>query len=183
MEDEAPKQLLIGCGHRRERYVYKPEFDAYKLPFEYGEWNDLVTLDISPAVGADIIHDLNEIPYPFPSEEFQEIHAYEVLEHCGQQGDWQFFFDQFTEFHRILQPRGRIIATVPKWDSPWAWGDPSHTRVLPLDCLVFLNQGKYEMNEAEGTPMSDFRWYYKVSFDVIACGYAETMCYFVLEKA
>jgi predicted SAM-dependent methyltransferase len=116
-------ELLVGCGNAREKVITFADIPA--------EWTELITLDVDPATGCDIVHDLNVLPYPFQDNTFTEIHAYEVLEHTGRQGDWQFFFDQFYQFWRLLKPDGYLIGTVPMWDSPWAWGDPQHTRVIP----------------------------------------------------
>ena len=77
--------------------------------FNDREWVNLVTLDIDPNCNPDIICDLNELPYPFKDNTFNEIHGYEVLEHCGTQGDYQYFFAQFTEFWRILKPEGMFL--------------------------------------------------------------------------
>lgn len=94
---------------------------------------------------------------------FDEIHAYEVLEHTGQQGDYAFFFKQFTEFHRILKPGGFFFGTCPAWYSAAAWGDPSHTRVLTAMTLSFLSQQEYA-EQVGKTQMSDFRYLYKADF-------------------
>jgi predicted SAM-dependent methyltransferase len=76
-----------------------------------GGWRELVTIDHDPNCGADIFHDLTKLPYPFEDNTFEEIHAYEVLEHLGQQGDYETFFKQLEEFHRILKPGGWLAAT------------------------------------------------------------------------
>jgi len=96
---------------------------------------------------------------------YTEIHAYEVLEHTGRQGDYKFFFAQFSELWRILIPGGIIIATVPSRNSPWAWGDPSHTRIIQPESLSFLNQPAYT-EQVGKTAMSDFRFCYKADFDI-----------------
>ena len=116
-------ELLIGCGNSREKRVYD---NIIVKP----EWNELVTLDIDPMCNPDVTHDLDVLPYPFEDNTFDEIHAYEVLEHCGHQGDWIFFFQQFTELWRILKPKGVLVGSCPNWDSPWAWGDPGHRRII-----------------------------------------------------
>ena len=36
-----------------------------------------------------------------------------------------------------------LFASVPAITSPWAWGDPGHTRVISLESLTFLNQDEY----------------------------------------
>jgi SAM-dependent methyltransferase len=97
------------------------------------------------------------LPYPFPDNEFDEIHAYEVLEHTGMQGDYHFFFAQFAELWRILRPDGFLCATVPMWDSVWAWADPGHTRVISKDTLSFLCPEHYEQLTDETSASSDYR--------------------------
>lgn len=142
------RQLLLGCGNSRRR-VLAPDGNP--------EWGDLVTLDMDPHCGADVLHNLEELPYPFGDNEFDEIHAYEVLEHTGQQGDFRFFFAQFHELWRMLKPGGFLCITCPKWDSPWAWGDPSHKRIIGAEALTFLDQSEYERQVGQ-TAMTDFRW-------------------------
>jgi SAM-dependent methyltransferase len=111
------------------------------------------------------VHDLNILPLPFPDNEFHLITASQVLEHCGRQGDWKFFFDQFTEFWRILKPHGHLSASVPHWKSQWAWGDPSHTRVITPGTLLFLSQREYD-KQVGVTTMSDFRFCYHADFEI-----------------
>jgi cyclopropane fatty-acyl-phospholipid synthase-like methyltransferase len=128
------------------------------------EWDELVTLDINPDHKPSVVHDLMSFPYPFDDNTFDEIHAYEVLEHTGQQGDYKFFFKQWDEFYRILKPKGFFFGTCPTATSVWAWGDPSHTRILSEENLYFLSQNFY--NDQVGiTAASDFRYIYKSDFD------------------
>lgn len=150
------RELLIGCGSKRDR----------RLNFgDLTEWTNLTTLDYNPDHKPDVVHDLTVFPYPFDDNTFDEIHAYEVLEHTGAQGDYKFFFAQFTEFWRILKPGGLFMATCPSRHSEWAWGDPSHTRILQKEQLVFLSQKNYE-EQVGVTPMSDFRHIYKADYEI-----------------
>ena len=151
-------ELLIGCGNNHEKRILQPG--------DKREWHNLITLDFSEDCRPDVVHDLEELPYPFGDNTFDEIHAYEVLEHTGQQGDWRFFFNQFAEFHRILKPNGVLIGTVPRWDSVWAWGDPSHKRVLSCATFTFLDQRQYE-EQVGKTSMSDYRDFWKLNFPLI----------------
>lgn len=128
------------------------------------DWTELVTLDWNAEHKPDVVHDLERLPYPFADDTFDEVHAYEVLEHLGQQGDFRAFFAQFTEFWRILKPGGRLAATCPSYLSMWAWGDPSHRRVLTSGSLVFLSQRQYR-EQVGKTAMSDFRFCYTADFE------------------
>lgn len=164
-------ELLIGSGQRSEKLVYLPE---------RRQWRECVTLDYNVDHRPDIVADFN-YPLPFKDETFEEIHAYEVLEHTGRQGDWKFFFNQFADIWRLLKPGGTFHATVPAWDSVWAWADPSHTRVVPLDSLVFLSQRQYR-EQVGRTPMSDFRFYWKRDFDILHTDTVKGTAMFVLVK-
>lgn len=146
MEDY--KELLIGCGNRRVKEMG---------PLDQQEWKNLTTLDIDENCRPDVIWDLNKLPYPFLDNEFNEIHAYDVLEHCGTQGDYKFFFAQFSEFWRIMRPGGLFLITIPYWSGMWAYGDPGHTRVLAPGCFHYLSQNQYR--QIGETKMTDYRKY------------------------
>jgi SAM-dependent methyltransferase len=147
------RELLIGCGAKRDKRLGQTQ-----------EWVNLTTLDISETHHPDVVHDLEILPLPFEENTFDEIHAYEVLEHTGRQGDWRFFFAQWSEFYRILKPDGQFFASVPDWQSPWALGDPGHTRIVMSEWLVFLAQPEYT-RQVGVTPMADYRHVYRADFD------------------
>lgn len=147
---------MLGCGANR----------AKKLQLEgRAEWSALTTLDYNADHSPDVVHDMAALPLPFDDERFEEIHAYECLEHVGSQGDYRFFFGQFSDFWRVLKPGGVVLGTVPLPSSPWAWGDPSHTRVIPRESFTFLHQPAYA--QVGKTAMSDFRFCYRADFDII----------------
>jgi SAM-dependent methyltransferase len=163
---------LLGCGNSRAKLVSCPEIGD--------TWDDLTTLDVDPSCKPDVVWDLNELPLPFEANSFDEIAAYEVLEHCGTQGDWRFFFGQFSDFWRILKPGGYLVSTCPMWDSPWAWSDPGHTRVLSKHSLAFLVQKEYEAQVGK-THMTDYRHVYRADFKPIAITEQEHTWGFILQ--
>ena len=127
------RELLLGCGRSR----------AKRMSFTEPAWSDVTTVDYYPECQPDVVWDLNDTPWPFDDNTFDEVHAYEVLEHLGRQGDFIAFFETFIEIWRVLKSGGHLFATVPALTSPWAWGDPGHTRVISLESLTFLNQDEY----------------------------------------
>jgi len=163
------KELLLGCGNRTAKHIFLKD----KQEFE-----NLVRLDNNPDRKPDVLHDLTLHPLPFPNNEFDEIHAYEVLEHLAYQGDYEFFFKEFSEYWRILKPGGHFFATVPSIKSRWCWGDPSHRRVIMPETLNFLCQKTYEQ---EHTPISDFRYLYKADFKIKHVQETDETTLFVLE--
>ena len=151
-------ELLLGCGNNKIKQINFSEIPK--------EWSgELITLDWDESCNPHVVHDLNMIPYPFDNDMFDEVHAYEVLEHCGTQGDYRFFFNQFSEIHRILKPDGWLIGTCPNWDGPWAWGDPGHTRIISAESLTFLSQKAYS-EQVGKTNMTDYRFCYEADFEM-----------------
>lgn len=172
------RELLLGCGHSRVKRVMPPGTQR--------EWQNLMTLDINREVKPQVVADLSYVgwrkdaqvmvEYPgYESEKFgasnsfNEIHAYEVLEHLGQQGDARAFFSLFYDFWDMLVPDGYFCATVPSRFSEGLWGDPGHTRAIPPMALVFLDQEQYsrQLDRENPTSMSDYRYLFSGDFRTV----------------
>jgi hypothetical protein len=165
-------ELLIGAGHDRRRKV--------SLGSGKQDWTELYTLDINPDANPDILHDLEWIPYPIADNDFDEIHAYEVLEHMGKQGDWRFFFAQFDEFARILKPNGLLFTTSPA-SGPWVWGDPGHTRYMGPEVYLFLDRSIYEQ-QLGTTAMTDYRRCFTSNWQRLVIDDQQDKCIAVLKN-
>jgi len=172
-------ELLLGSGYSRDKRMVLSPNDTY-------EWKDLITLDDNADVNPDILCDLNTWAIrgdnsngvralevrkrhfkPCIKESFfAEVHAYEVLEHLGRQGDITSFFSTFDNIWRILVPGGYLFATCPSRFSNWLWGDPGHCRAILPESLTFLDQTNYE--QCGTTMMSDYRHIYQSDFKIIS---------------
>ena len=166
-------ELVIGAGNQ-----HKPKLKSVDST---GEYDSPVFLDIDPQCDPDILWDLNDLPLPFEDRAFDEIHAYEVLEHIGKQGEWQNFFAEWNEYHRILKPGGQFMGSVPSLRSPWLWGDPGHTRAISIETLTFLNQKEYEDQVGKGA-MTDYRHWYKGDFRLLYESDDGSQFFFVMER-
>jgi hypothetical protein len=200
------RELLLGCGYRRERlvdpYTWSENFALSGEPPE-NRWSNVVTVDINSRCGADYWMDLRctttgwQLPAPeqpkpgdealfeskphrFSDHVFDEVHAYEVLEHLGQQGDERAFFTHFSEIWHILKVGGFLCATVPSRYSQWLWGDPGHRRAILPASLVFLSQAHYERQVGRG-PSSDYRPIYDGNFHIVHSSDNEETHTFVLQ--
>ena len=189
-------ELLLGCGFARKKLL--------ALPGEPHEWKDLVTLDNNEACKPDLRCDLDyfdafgcwliqhvftkrayectrDTGHHIDDSQFDEVHAYEVLEHLGQQGDARSFFLCFENVWRVLKPGGHLFATVPSRYSAWLWGDPSHRRVICAESLAFLSQEVIAKNRAQGSAMSDFSALWTRDFKVLSAQDNHTSFIFCLQ--
>lgn len=84
--------------------------------------SEAVNLDYTAETNPDVIHDLNELPWPFPDNHFREVLAYDVLEHLVD------FIPALEEIHRICRDKAMVRITVPHFSGPEAHTDPTHRR-------------------------------------------------------
>jgi SAM-dependent methyltransferase len=84
------------------------------------KYKGAIGLDNNPRTAADVIHDLGQVPYPFPDDEFDLVVSNHVAEHVP---DVMAFI---TELYRITRPGGTIKLLMPHYTNPdWA-NDPTH---------------------------------------------------------
>ena len=94
------KKLNLGCGQFKK--------------------DGFINLDMSELCNPDILHDLENIPYPFKNGAFDLIEADHVLEHLSDP------FRVMGEIHRILKPGGKLVIKVPHFSR--ALSHPQHKR-------------------------------------------------------
>lgn len=164
-------ELLLGAGSRTHKDLV---LDGMSAKFTH-----LTRLDHNRDHAPDVVWDLRNHPLPFADTSFDEIHAYQVLEHLAQQGDYEFFFAEFSEYWRILKPNGLFLASVPGLAA--AWADPASKRIIQRETLLFLDQEEYERQVGK-TTMSDFRYLYKVHFKTVYSQVRNGSFYFALRK-
>ena len=71
----------------------------------------------------DVVHDLNELPWPWGDASLEEILALDVFEHLHLMPEqWM------RECYRILESGGVLHLRVPVFGSPWHVIDPTHVR-------------------------------------------------------
>jgi SAM-dependent methyltransferase len=165
-------ELLLGAGR-----VWTKWLSWLGTP---KDWTDLTTLDFNAETKPDIVWDLDKLPWPLENESMDEIHAYDVLEHLGRQGDWKSFFDTFKECYRILKPNGLVCAATVPYYSPWLWGDPGHTRMISGESLTYLCQEEYT-KQIGNTAITDYRFYWKEDFDILYTQVKDNHIFWILQ--
>ena len=95
-----PRTLDVGCGMN-------------KYPGSIG-------IDRNPACRADVLCDLDHIPYPFADNSFDQLRAIHVIEHVSD------VIRSMEEFHRLVRPGGRVRIETPHYTDFSSFCDPTH---------------------------------------------------------
>lgn len=77
-----------------------------------------IGVDINLSVGADVVHNLNQFPYPFEQDEFDEVHIRETL--CLLDNP----IHVMEEVYRICKNQGKVVVAQPYFRSVWNYVDP-----------------------------------------------------------
>ena len=99
-EDTEAKSLDIGCGKNKTRGSIG--IDRVALP------------------GVDIVHDLDQFPWPCCDNEFSIIYANHFLEHVSD------ILQTLSEIHRICARHARVVIRVPHYASDNFHTDLTH---------------------------------------------------------
>lgn len=111
-QESSLKTLDIGCGR-------------HKTPGAVG-------LDSNPRSDADVIHDLDRVPYPFPDDEFDLIVGNQVIEHVSD------VLAVVAELHRIARPGAVIRLDTPHYSDIASYTDPTHKRHLTTESFAYF---------------------------------------------
>ena len=69
----------------------------------------------------DVAWDLNDLPWPWADESFDQIAAIAVLEHLRIN-----LIESVNECWRILRPNGVLVMKLPHWNHEHTYMDPTH---------------------------------------------------------
>lgn len=79
-----------------------------------------IGMDIRPAPHVDVIHDINDYPYPFGDSEFDHIEMSHIIEHVDRP------LAMLNEVHRIARHGATIRIITPHYTSQLSYGDLEH---------------------------------------------------------
>lgn len=87
--------------------------------------------DSAPLDGVDVVCDLTKFPWPLPDNAYDEIIAYDILEHLPDT------VRSMEEIWRILKPGGLVEFRIPYWNSLNYVTDPTHVKQFNHLTLTF----------------------------------------------
>jgi SAM-dependent methyltransferase len=125
----------------------------------------VIGMDLFNAGSADVIHDINIFPYPFPDNYFDMVwvhhsfehmdDAYDIKEHKSNQ------IKAVEEFWRITKPGGKVMIFVPHWSSFVTWGHIDHRRGYgfgTFNMFDISNKGEQVNSKVRFKVKSRIRW-------------------------
>ena len=128
-------KLNLGCGSKKiDGFINVDKYDTYK---------------------PDIVHDLENFPYPFKENSVSEILLSHVLEHLGQNPD--IFNSIIKELYRISANGCLIDIRVPHPRHDDFLSDPTHVRPITILTLSLYDKQlnlKWEKDGAANTPLA-----------------------------
>lgn len=107
-----------------------------------------LNLDCVPLPGVDIVHNLEEVPFPFNNDSLDEVMCNDVLEHLD-------YILVLREIHRILKPGGKVTIKVPHFTSSDAFSDPTHKKYFTVHTFEYF---------AKNTSRSNYNYYFDFVF-------------------
>src|SRR5260221_267479 len=114
-----------------------------------------VNIDKAPRAKPDVLHDLEEFPWPFEDSSIEEVVLNHVLEHLGADPD--VFIAVFIELYRICKKGALVRIAVPDPRHDHFYGDPTHVRaVTPLTLSLFSkkNCASWAKSGSANTPLA-----------------------------
>lgn len=116
---------------------------------------DCIGVDIAPGEGIDVVHDLEQYPWPFESDSVDEVIISHYIEHTKD------LIAFMNELGRIMKKGGRCVITAPYYTSMRAWQDPTHTRAISEATFIYYNKEWREREKLDHYPITcDFDYSY-----------------------
>jgi ubiquinone/menaquinone biosynthesis C-methylase UbiE len=111
----APRILEVGCGTHKT--------------------DGAVGLDLLDLPGVDIVHDMEQMPWPVEAASFDEVRCFHVLEHVVD------ICAVMDELHRVTKPDGRVHIVVPYFARYSSFKDPTHRRFCTFESFNYFVEG------------------------------------------
>lgn len=83
-----------------------------------------VGVDRNPLSQADLLCDLDSLPYPFRADTFDEVHLHHVIEHLTD------VVAVMSEVWRIARHGAKVFVATPHFSSVHSYTDPGHRQRL-----------------------------------------------------
>jgi hypothetical protein len=114
----------------------------------------------------DVLHDLEQFPWPWETNSVGEVVLSHVLEHLGE--TTQAYFGVIKELYRICAPGATIHITVPHPRHDTFITDPTHVRMVTPRSMQLLSKANNEQCIKAGFADSPLGLDLDVDFEVVS---------------
>jgi SAM-dependent methyltransferase len=94
-------------------------------------------VDLVALPGVDLVHDLDETPYPLPESCADEIVLTHVLEHVADP------LVLLEETWRLARAGATVTIRTPHYSGIYAWKDPTHRRAFTSESFHYFGENDY----------------------------------------
>lgn len=102
---------------------------------------EVIGIDIDPESSADVIYDLNALPWPFDDDEFDEVICQDILEHLED------LPSVMQEISRISRRGGIVKIRTPHYSSCYAYNNPTHRHYFGYYTFEYFCRRGFKMIE------------------------------------
>ena len=138
-------KLNLGCGNNKR--------------------NGWLNVDHSDACSPDLVVDLEQTPWPWPDDSFEEVLMSHVLEHLGQRVPT--YLAIWKELYRVCQDGAKVLIFVPHPRHDDFLCDPTHVRPVLPEGVALLSQKANRESIAGGFSNTPLGMQLGVDFDMV----------------
>lgn len=151
----------LGCGYKKNpNYVNVDKFEACK---------------------PDVLADLEILPWPFETNQADEVVFNHSLEHMGR--DVNIFLGIMKELYRICKPGALVQINVPHPRHDDFINDPTHVRIVTPELLRLFSKKLNQHWTDTGDARTAFAFYLNVDFELKKCTLISDPKYQALQQA
>jgi hypothetical protein len=113
----------------------------------------------------DVLHDLEELPWPWPDSSVAEVKMIHVLEHLGREP--AVFIGIMKELYRVCAPGAKVEIVVPHPRHDNYLGDPTHVRPITPQVMSLFDREQCEAWQAQGAANTPLALIHAVDFKLL----------------
>lgn len=120
-----------------------------------------IGMDLVGLPGVDVVHDLNQFPWPFEDSSFDRVYMLNIIEHLPDT------IKVMEEAHRILKVGGELHIEVVYWNHRHSVSDPQHVTFFNEITWDFFTGARKEYYTKARFEMVSFRYIYDKAARII----------------
>lgn len=132
----------------------------------YDKREGFISVDKDSACRPDQLVDLEDVPWPWPTDSADEVLLKHTLEHLG--ATTELYLDVITELWRVCKPGATVRIIVPHPRHDHFLNDPTHVRPVTPAGLELFSQAKNQDWIEKGMSNSALGIRLGIDFDLVS---------------